>query len=55
VIFTLCRASVREEQFSLFNEAQRTAVRRYLEFTAEDKGYEFDRPDIKLCLATYWT
>jgi len=55
VVFTLCQASVRAEQFALLCGRQRAAVRHYLEIIATDPNYDFERSEIERCLAGYWS
>lgn len=44
-----------QKQFSLLSVKQRTAVRRYLKYIAEEDDYAFDRPNILRALDEYWT
>lgn len=43
-----------EAQFKLLSESQRSAVRRYLEYIAQEKHYAFDREAIVQALSGYW-
>jgi hypothetical protein len=52
--FTLTMTSRMDEQFALLDPAQRAAVRRYLEFIADDPDGRFGRDQILLALAGYW-
>ena len=52
--YELTRCQRLSEQCSLLNEEQRAAVRRYLEFIAEEPEYEFYRDDIDHALEGFW-
>jgi hypothetical protein len=44
-----------KNQFQLLSEKQRKAVRSFLEYLFEHSGYEFEKPDIKNAIETYWS
>jgi hypothetical protein len=56
LIFTLCYHLTEEHlsKFFLFNDPQRQAVRRFLEWAREDDDYQIDREKISEALTHYW-
>lgn len=44
-----------QKQFSSLSEKQRTAVRDFLKYIADDEEYDFERPNILRALSEYWT
>lgn len=52
--FALTHSTLIEEQFALLNDAQRSAVRGFLQFIVCEPDYEFYREDIQRALERYW-
>ncbi|HEY0682382.1 MAG TPA: DUF6714 family protein [Steroidobacter sp.] len=53
--YTLTQSSQLNEQCWLLNDQQRAAVRRYLEFIADEPEYAGDRAHIKAALESFWS
>jgi hypothetical protein len=53
-LFTLFEARM-DSRYKLLSPAQREAVREYLLLHLSDPRYEFNHPQIRAALETYWT
>lgn len=52
--YSLTDIDHRPDQFALLSPSQRTAIREYLKFIAEEDDYSFERPSILRALDLYW-
>jgi hypothetical protein len=44
-----------KSQFGLLSQKQRGAIRLFLEYILEHPSYEFERPEIKSAIESYWS